>query len=149
MQQIINNQTYSEADVQEINDLVKQWAPKVRTKLRSSARWFEGKDKSFVIRGKQKETKLHQSINSMTKMDAGMIELVSFKFERHGVFVHKGVGRGYPISGPGIIKNTTGKRRVAVEWFNPIIDKHAPELANQLANVNADIAVNATRLRIK
>jgi len=149
MIQNTGRQTYTEADVQAINDLIKKWAPKVTTKLKSSARWFEGKDKPFVIRGKQRETKLHQSISSTTKMDYGMVELVSFKFERHGVFVHKGVGRGYPISGGGKIMNSIGKRRVAVEWFNPIIDKQAPLLADQLANINADIAVNATRMRIK
>jgi hypothetical protein len=34
--------------------------------------------------------------------------------------------------------------RVAVEWFNPVLDRNIPILADELANINADAAVNAT-----
>jgi hypothetical protein len=38
---------------------------------------------------------------------------------------------------------------VPVESFNPVLDRNIPILANKLAKINADAAVNATRMRIK
>ena len=136
-------------DVNLVNDAILAWVPKVRTALRTSARRFsDGKDEPFVIRGKQKETKLADSIGSTTSKQYGAIDRVGFKFERHGVFVHKGVGRKYPITGPQDIKNPSGRVRVAVEWFNPELEKYVPELADTLARINADLALNATKLHI-
>jgi hypothetical protein len=34
------------------------------------------------------------------------------------------------------------------EWFNPVVDKYIPELANRLAQISADAVLNAARLRI-
>jgi hypothetical protein len=143
-----------EANIEQQNKIVTQWIPKVRRALRTSVRRFsDGKPEGFVTRGKKSgftrmESKLVQSIKSNTKKSYGVIEGISFNFERHGVFVHKGVGRGYPISGSKVIKNPSGKTRKPVEWFNPIIDKYYPQLADKIAEVNADAAVNATRMKI-
>jgi len=143
-----------EVNIEQQNKIVKQWIPKVRRALRTSARRFpEGKPRGFVTRGKKSgfsrtEGKLAQSIKSKTKKSYGAVEMISFTFERHGVFVHKGVGRGYPVSGSAIIENPSGKARKPVEWFNPIVDKYYPELADKIAGVNANAAVNATRLKI-
>ena len=38
--------------------------------------------------------KMEESIGSYTKQQDGAIFKIAYKFERHGVFVHKGVGRG-------------------------------------------------------
>jgi hypothetical protein len=106
----------------------------------------------MVMRGRgskrRAEYKLANSIKSKTRQDFGAIDTITFSFERHGVFVHKGVGRGYPIEGGGIIKNPSGKTRVAVEWFNRPLDKSMPELANRIAEVNADAALNTARMKI-
>lgn len=144
-------------DVDEQNAIVMAWQSKVRTKLRSSARWFsDGKTKSFVTRGRQREGKLANSIKSKTRKEFGLIESVTFSFERHGVFVHKGVGRGYAVRGGGFVTRTAKKRepgqkerdRVAVEWFNPILDQNLPELADKIAKVNADAVINPSRMKI-
>jgi len=143
--------------LQQQNELVLRWTPKVRTALRSSARWFsDGKFESMVIRdgGKQVEKKLAASISSKVGKEFGLANYVGFSFERHGVFVHKGVGRGYRSNGNGLVIRTAKyparvRERVAVEWFNPILDRNIPILADELANINADAAVNATRMRIK
>lgn len=131
------------------------WTPKVRRALRSSARWFsDGKSSSFVIRdhGKQVEKRLAESIGSYTRKDSNVINKIAFKFERHGVFVHKGVGRGYRASGTGFVnriaKGPQLRPRIAVEWFNPVLDKHLPELANRIAQINADAVVNSTAMKI-
>lgn len=132
---------FSQPQVQNIekqNQVIKAWIPKVRRGLQSSAKQFtDGKTKSFIMRGNQKEGKLAKSIGSKTHKNGMAIEGVSFTFERHGVFVHKGVGRG----GPG--------SREAVEWFNPIIEKYFPELADRITEINANAAVDATKMKIR
>jgi len=137
------------------NELIEMWVPKVRRALRSSARWFsDGKTDPFVIRdhGKQTEKKLADSIGSYTKKDIDTITKIAFKFERHGVFVHKGVGRGYHASGTGFVNRTAkGSQvhpRVAVEWFNPVLDQYLPELVEKIARINADAVVNYTAMKI-
>lgn len=136
------------------NALILAWVPQVRTKLIGSARWFsDGKTESMVMRGtgskRRQELKLAASIRSKTRQMYGGIDTITFSFERHGVFVHKGVGRGYPLKGSGAIKNPSGKTRVAVEWFNPILDQNMPELANRIAEINADAALNTARAKIR
>jgi len=99
------------------------------------------------------EKKLAQSIGSYTKKEFGEINTIAFTMERHGVFVHKGVGRGYNARGNGFVTRTAKgpmtRQRVAVEWFNPILDKQVPELADAIAKVNANAAVNATKMKIQ
>lgn len=82
----------------------------------------------------------------------GLVDKLQFKFERYMVFVHKGVGRGWPIS--RVQANASawgaasqGKRRVAKPWFNPVIEKHLQSLADTAAKHKAEIA--AKRLMIK
>lgn len=143
-------------DVDQQNAIVLAWQSKVRSKLRSSARWFsDGKTKSFVIRGPQREGKLANSIQSKNKKEFGLIESVTYTFERHGVFVHKGVGRGYVKKGEFVTRTAKkrdpkkiGKDRVAVEWFNPVLDQYLPELADRLAKVNADAVINSFKMKI-
>lgn len=141
-------------DIQKQNQVVQSWVPVVRGKLITSARWFsEGKAVPMIIRGKgskqRKEFKLSASIRSKTREHDGEIDVITYQFERHGVFVHKGVGRGYPIKGSMIIKTPSGKSRVAVEWFNPILDDEMPKLANMIATINADAVLNGARALIK
>ena len=64
------------------------------------------------------------------------------------MFVHKGVGRGYKADGTVSVKHPSGNPRVSVEWFNPLVNKYVPELANRLAQISADAVLNAARLRI-
>ncbi len=156
----VSRSTGSQTDpqtVQQQNALVLKWTPMVRTSLRGSARWFsDGKTESFVLRdgGKQTEKKLAASIMSKVGKEFALANYVGFYFERHGVFVHKGVGRGYQSNGKGFVTRTAKyparyRERVAVEWFNPVLDRNIPILANELANINADAAVNATKMKIK
>ncbi len=126
-------------NVEEQNEIVQQWIPKVRKQLKSNARSFpDGKEQSFVQRPGRTEKKLHKSITSKTRKEYGEIYSVSFQFERHGVFVHKGVSRGHGV----------GNERTAFEWFNPVLEKYLPELANNIAKVNADATLNAARMII-
>ena len=150
---VLSNEPISLQVMHEFNMAILGWTPKVRTQLKSSALQFrDGKTKSFIIRkrklGNQKESKLFLSINSRTHKDFGAIDGVGFLFERHGVFVHKGVGRGYRADGTVSVKHPSGNPRRPVEWFNPVVNKYIPELADRLAQISADAVLNAARLRI-
>ncbi|HZK97077.1 MAG TPA: hypothetical protein VFC67_22950 [Prolixibacteraceae bacterium] len=145
-------------DIQEQNEAVSKWSSMVQRRLRQSLQQFNNGKNSTVQRPGRAERMLRTSLNSKTKQNYGVIDRVSVQFERHGVFVHKGVGNGYKMQGGTVIR--TAKKpipdpgpRVAVEWFNPILDQTLPELADKLANKLADIGanavVNATRMMIR
>jgi hypothetical protein len=153
MESLNLSNTVASFDVNEQNQLIKRWAPKVKRALKNSARIFDnGKTTSFVMRKGRMEGKLADSITARIGKKLGVAELVSFSFERHGVFVHKGVGRGYELQGNSVIRTAKGGMdtpRIPVPWFNPVLDLQVPLLANSIAEVNANAAVNATNLKIK
>ncbi len=124
------------------------------------ARYFamqSGKERSMVIQkkkdtGQRLEKKVKTSLSQRVFYKFSISEGVSFRFERHGVFLHKGVGRGYQMQG-GMVMRTAknppkGDTRRPVDWFNHIINARTPQLANDIARVNADAALNAARMRI-
>ncbi len=84
-----------EIDIDLINKEVNNW--------RRDQEWFL---KSAVSRlSKYGKGELLAGIKSSTKKDtAGIIEKVTFSFPRHGVFFHKGVGRGYHVQGGNVVK---------------------------------------------
>ena len=141
------------------NEIVRSWSADVQKKLKQSARQFTRGKSGMVTRktpggGQRDEDKLVRSIRRRVMYKHGISQGCSFRIERHGVFVHKGVGRGYEIvSGSMVVRRTAksppGDRiRTAKDWFNPIIEANVPQLADDVARVNADAAVNALRLRI-
>jgi hypothetical protein len=144
---------FQEIDIEGQNKLVKQWTSKVRRKLKGRLGRFSDGKESMVIRSHgQTEKKLQSSLKSQFGKDFGVIERVRFSFERHGVFVHKGVGRGYKMNGGMVTRTAKGPQtapRKPDEWFNPILEKTLPELANRLAELNADAVINAERMKIK
>ena len=140
-------------DIEKQNAIIKRWAPKVKRKLKNAAKLFQkGKIDSFVARKGRTEGKLADSIKARLGKQMGVIELVSFGFERHGVFVHKGVGRGYELEGNNVVrtaKSAMSAPRLAVPWFNPVLNTYIPQLADSIATVNANAALNATKVHIK
>jgi len=150
----INATSLTNTDVQEQNEAVSKWSSMVQRRLRLSLQQFNNGKNSTVQRPGRSERMLRTSLNSKTKQNYGVIDRVSIQFERHGVFVHKGVGNGYKMQGGTVIR--TAKKpipnpgpRVAVEWFNPILDQSLPELADKLADIGANAVVNATRMMIR
>lgn len=148
------------------DELVKQWASKVQRYMRGAAIVLQHGKEGTIQRPGRTERQLENSIGSSTRSTYGVISSVSIKFERHGVFVHKGVGRGYEMKGGVVIRTAksdppgTGNHsmphgkhdrmveRHPYEWFNPVIIETLPELANKLAEINAEAAINATRMTI-
>jgi hypothetical protein len=153
MESLNLSNTVASFDVNEQNQLIKRWAPKVKRALKNSARIFDnGKTTSFVMRKGRMEGKLADSITTRIGKKLGVAELVSFSFERHGVFVHKGVGRGYELNGNAVVRTAKGSMqapRNPAPWFNAVLNIHVPKLANDIAVINANAALNAVKLHIK
>ena len=136
----------------EQNIVTDQWTSMVQQRLREAATIFsKGKD-GTVQRPGRTEKKLDESIIGKTRRSFGVVDRITYSFERHGVFVHKGVGRGYQMQGgmvQRIAKSPMTEPRQPAEWFNPVLDQALPELADKLAEINADAVLNATKMMIK
>ena len=138
-------------DVEAQNQVVGKWASMVQRQLRSNASRFTYGKSGAIMRPGRTENKLVYSIKGITKKAYGVIDRVTYSFERHGVFVHKGVGRGYKMQGGMVVRTATTPTtnpRTSSEWFNPTLEQSLPELADNLAEINADAVLNATRMMI-
>ena len=95
-------------DIEKQNEVVAQWSSMVQRHLRGATVILQhGKDNSISRPAKapvRTESKLENSIISRSRQNFGITDRVSIKFERHGVFVHKGVGRGYQMKGGMVIR---------------------------------------------
>ena len=140
-------------DSKEQNAVVRKWISMVQKRLKlNTASFSHGKNQSRFHHGRL-ERKLTDSLRSQTKQKYGVIDQASIIFERHGVFVHKGVGRGYKMVGGTVVRTAKSviplTTRVPREWFNPAIDQLLPELVEKLEQINTDAVINATRLVLK
>lgn len=106
---------------------------------------------SLSMKGKKN---LMRSLRLRMPKEFGEIINLKYEFSRHGVFFHKGVGRGYVMQGgrvirgtkkggifkalPGMHSNTI--KRMPKEWFNPTLDREMPRLADQIAKLKGDSA---------
>jgi hypothetical protein len=164
--------------IQEQNTAVKGWANMVTRKLKSSALQFRHGKSGMVQRGtgtkyQRNEDKLINSIGRKIYMASGLAEGIGFKIERHGVFVHKGVGRGYIMEGGVVIRgyktplgikkqaknsnrSVASKQKISgtinrhpAPWFNPVIENTVPELADKIAVINAEAVINELHAKIK
>lgn len=129
------------------NNDVRSWGQKTRRKLVSSIKQLTQKGKGDLVK----------HLRMKTKKDYGLVDRVTYQFPRHGVFFHKGTGKGYKITGGVLRRVPSGKnktltsssiKRVPAEWFNPVINDNVDSLADMVAKHMADAAVNATRLKI-
>lgn len=159
--------------------IAQTWAVDVRNKLRSSATQFKkGKKTSMVERPSAngpiskkfgdkikpwEEYKLAEKLSYNVYKRFGVAEGIGFRIQQQGVWVHKGVGRGYQIRG-GMVVRVDGSgdgrkkesrlpinapvKRFPVDWFNPVVDANTNTLADRIALINENAVVNAMRLRI-
>ena len=150
-------------NIEEQNAAIIQWASMVQRYLRGAAVLLTHGKEGSIARPGRTERKLEDSIRTQSRKTYGVITGQSFLFERHGIFVHKGVGRGYKMEGGTVVRNAKvedpatrqqlsrydqKRPREPFEWFNPVIEQSLPELANKLAEINADAVLNATRMMI-
>jgi len=131
---------FSTEKMLEFNGQIQAWGHKVIGQLKGSVG-------SYRIRGRY----LKRSIGANYKYDSGEIYRIRFKFQRQGVFVHKGVGRGYRASGNQVVKvsKTPGFKRLPKPWFNPVIKASLPELEQIVVNYAKTAVINTTRIFIQ
>jgi hypothetical protein len=154
--------------LEEYNKRVIGWGEKTGRKIRDSIRMLTSKGKGDLLR----------SLRLKTGKWYGEVDKLAYHFERHGVFLHKGLGRGYAMVGgkvmrvsgsakdarfwgnaeyrkagikvsvsrdykPKLLTSQSIKRK-PIEWYNRPIERNIPQLADMIAEMNADKAVNAT-----
>ena len=73
----------------------------------------------------------------------GQIFRIRYKMPKQGVWIHKGVGRGTPISQAG----TATTKRVVKDWFNTPINTPLNRLSGQLAQEGAELIINNVGIR--
>lgn len=137
--------------LKQFNDDVKAWSIDVTRQLRSNVRMLVKQDEQ-----------LSESIEPNVYPRNGEAERIGFSFAREGVYIHKGAGRGQggfrggsrwtdkhgklketnPLS---FFKMGTGNRK-PIRWFDPVIDKNLPFLADVVAEYAADMQIDATRI---
>ena len=146
------------AETESFNHLVDRWGFKTRAQLKASVA-------KLSMHGKRK---LVTQLQYQTKKDFGEIDRVIFNFPRHGVFFHKGVGRGYIIvantlmrgqrldkthsankPGNALIHPASGPlKRHPKDWFNPVFSKAVPALADLIAQTKADHIFDQKNLKL-
>jgi len=126
------------------NKAILNWGYATRNKLKFSIARLSMKGKGDLMR----------SLVTKAKWDYGEIDRLEFSFLRHGVFFHKGVGRGYFIQGGKVVRGYKSKvlrgmggrreseggfvlvsgphRRKPKQWFTPTIDKEVPVLFERI-----------------
>lgn len=134
-----------------VNDVVENMVKDLPSALKAS------QDKLGIVHGPNGFDK----IKTATKKRDGLIYRISVRFKKTGVYSEKGAGRGYGgskgskwIDANGKMKSTnkkslgkqgTGKRK-AKEWYNPVIEKFADDLANEVADEFVEVVFNNLKI---
>lgn len=95
--------------------------------------------------------RLSRSLKPTSVKDFGKISRIGFSFLREGIFVHKGVGRGYVMNGDSVVKTSENAAfvRHPKPWFNPVIERYIPEL-DAIIKANSDTNIlNTYRIFIR
>lgn len=139
----------------EYNDAVSYWSGRRNIELRNS-----------IARSIKRDVSLSSSIKDnvyYNRKGGKEAERVGFSFMREGIYVHKGAGRGQGgvigsnwIDRHGRKKSraleSSGKmgsnNRMPNEWFDSVVNKKLPQLADIVGNYSATLQVNATSLFI-
>lgn len=152
-----------EIGIEEYNKRITRWGSDLGKKIRNSIQLLTKKGKGDLLR----------SLRLKTAKWYGEVDKLSYHFKRHGIFAHKGVGRGYYRDGSRVVRGEKpGKvlnartmdvnhklrqvvlksakiNRTPTEWFNPVVNENMEGLANLVTELNADRLVNATKILIK
>lgn len=125
--------------VNKFNEEIRAWGAKVKAELYPSL-------DSNEIKG----TKLKSSIKNTYKEDYGEIFRIGFSFKPEGVYVHKGVGRGYIMQDGVVVKTsrTKGWNRRPKPWFNPVIESNIPALEAIIKSHVSEAIINTSRIYI-
>lgn len=126
--------------VEDFNTKIRDWGSRVKAALGPSIA-AEG------IQG----SKLRGSIRNNYKYEFGEISRIGFSFAREGVFVHKGVGRGYVMKNGVVVKisKAPGFNRFPKPWFNKVIESFIPDLEKIITDYTDSAVINTLRIYIR
>lgn len=126
--------------IDEFNSKLQQWGTTVNADLGVSIG-------THGIGGK----KLPRSLRNTYYYNYGMIDRLGFTFRREGVYIHKGVGRGYNMRGGVVVKTskTLGFNRKPKPWFNPVVESHIPALQEIVKGYFDSAIINTGRIFIR
>jgi hypothetical protein len=127
-------------EMEAFNDRLKAWGAKVSAAM-------PGSISSNSIGG----SRLARSIRNTYYYEFGEIYRLGFSFAREGIFVHKGVGKGYVMKNGVVVKTskTEGFNRQPKPWFNPVIESFMPELEEIILKYADTAIINSTRIYIR
>jgi len=154
---MINNNNYMQS-AEKINQIARAWKNETKrilirnvATLATSGREFDYTN--IRTRVSHSTSKLQSNIRGHEHKQYGQIDKLSFSFLKHGVFLQKGVGRGYRSKNGRVYKvspsRTTGFNRSPKDWFNSTLDNRVPILADKLGEEMANAVVKATNAKIK
>lgn len=112
-----------------VNRIVRDRTKELRSLLLTSIRKYNIRHSNAV--GHEPLT----SLTTSTSSKFGLVNKIKVRFKREGVFTHKGVGRG----------GTKG--RTPKPWFNPVIEKFAEGLAEEVADELVDVTFSSLKIK--
>ena len=87
------------------------------------------------------EVSLRASVKQFVRSRGGEVERVGYRFERHGIFLARGVGRGRPANSPKA-------NAAAKDWLSPELDLLLDNIADLVADGYADIIEAELRINV-
>lgn len=142
----MQNQTPKLITEAEFNLKVRGWTINVRGRISSNAPISAEKQW-----GKRTSKKLAQSVMYRLKMEFGATSRIRYEFERHGIFYHYGVGRGYIREGNAVVrtaKSVSAKNRTPNDWFDVEIRQGLNQLADITQEFYGDLAMKQVLSKI-
>lgn len=116
------------------NDKIEEWGKKNLAAIKTTI-------DALGIKHSPKSTNPKALKNNITlkfKKDRdGMLNRISYGMPRSGVFEHKGVGRGHPISNP----------RKAKRWFDIPTEANLPDLQKIVAENDVTYVINNLKIK--
>jgi len=126
---------------QQFNKEVRDWGATVLQELRYA-----------IPESGMEGTELSSSLRTNFRRNAGSINRIGFSFRPYGVYVHKGVGRGYRMQGEVVVRTAKSKpapqKRIPKPWFNPVIETFTPDLDEIVGRYYSTAVINTVRIYI-
>lgn len=123
-------------DFYKVNDIVRSKTAGLKSRLVNSQRSLGMKH----VDSKSNYESLSK-ISTRISLQHGLANRIRIRFKKSGVFVHKGVGRGTTAAQAG------STNRKAKEWFNPVVEEFADELASAVADELVELTFNSIKIK--
>lgn len=136
--------------VDEFNNNIRRWTLSTRGKMRTNINTSKKADSKDSISRNTK--KLDKSITYKLKKDKGEVIRIRYSFEKHGIYLHYGVGRGYVKNGSSVTRGIRVSKKTLIskagainrkpkDWFDKEIKNNLSHLANVVQEYHGDKAL--------